>query len=317
MNKNLKNVNKEDVLFFTIDTTTNSKELESGSKEYELFKAKMEASEESFDEKGLNTLWEDKAPLKLMFSRISTISIGFSKGEDFRVKTLKGSEEDILLQFADISSKFGLICGWNALGFSLPTIVANSNKYFDVVEEFSDAFNPSGKKPWEIKSVIDLTEVVKGTYWGSPTLEEACHFYGIETNLLDGADVSKYFWNGREKDVYENSKNKLVALYELFSAVRWDKHEFNVIDASTTKEEKISVEDVLRMIANTNSFSPKMKESLAKHLSTKKLTKKDKENLFTIIRGAWVQTDFINMNQDSKKGILEKEEEIKEFIKEL
>ena len=79
----------------------------------------------------------------------------------------------------------------------------------------------------------------------------------------------------------------------------------------------MSVEDVLRMIANTNSFSSKIKEALAKHLSTKKLTKKDKENLFTIIRGAWVQTDFINMNQDSKKGILEKEEEIKEFIKEL
>ena len=315
MNKSLKNVNKEDVLFFTIDTTTNSKELESGSKEYELFKAKMEASEESFDEKGLNTLWEDKAPLKLMFSRISTISIGFSKGGDFRVKTLKGSEEDILLQFADISSKFGLICGWNALGFSLPTIVANSNKYFDVVEEFSDAFNPSGKKPWNLSSVIDLSEVVKGTYWGAPTLEEACYFYGIETNLLNGADISKYFWNGKEEEVYENSENKLVALYKLFNYVRWDKEEINVVRAN--EETKVSGEDILKMIASTNSFTPKMKEALAKHLSNKKLTKKDKENLFTIIRGAWVQTDFINMNQDSKKGILEKEEEIKEFIKEL
>ena len=315
MNKSLKNVNKEDVLFFTIDTTTNSKELESGSKEYELFKAKMEASEESFDEKGLNTLWEDKAPLKLMFSRISTISIGFSKGGDFRVKTLKGSEEDILLQFADISSKFGLICGWNALGFSLPTIVANSNKYFDVVEEFSDAFNPSGKKPWNLSSVIDLSEVVKGTYWGAPTLEEACYFYGIETNLLNGADISKYFWNGKEEEVYENSENKLVALYKLFNYVRWDKEEINVVRAN--EETKVSGEGILKMIASTNSFTPKMKEALAKHLSNKKLTKKDKENLFTIIRGAWVQTDFINMNQDSKKGILEKEEEIKEFIKEL
>ena len=315
MNKSLKNVNKEDVLFFTIDTTTNSKELESGSKEYELFKAKMEASEESFDEKGLNTLWEDKAPLKLMFSRISTISIGFSKGGDFRVKTLKGSEEDILLQFADISSKFGLICGWNALGFSLPTIVANSNKYFDVVEEFSDAFNPSGKKPWNLSSVIDLSEVVKGTYWGAPTLEEACYFYGIETNLLNGADISKYFWNGKEEEVYENSENKLVALYKLFNYVRWDKEEINVVRAN--EETKVSGEDILKMIASTNSFTPKMKEALAKHLSNKKLTKKDKENLFTIIRGAWVQTDFINMNQDSKKSILEKEEEIKEFINEL
>ena len=315
MNKSLKNVNKEDVLFFTIDTTTNSNELESGSKEYELFKSKMEASEESFDEKGLNTLWEDKAPLKLMFSRISTISIGFSKGEDFRVKTLKGSEEEILRQFADVASKFGLICGWNALGFSLPTIVANSNKYFDVVEEFSDAFNPSGKKPWNLSSVIDLSEVVKGTYWGAPTLEEACHFYGIETNLLNGADVSKYFWNGREDEVYENSENKLVALYKLFNYVRWDKEEINVVRAN--EETKISGEDILRMIANTNSFTPKMKQTLYEHLSEKKLTKKDKDNLFTIIRGAWVQTDFINMNQDSKKLILEKEEEIKEFIKEL
>ena len=315
MNKNLKSVNKEDVLFFTIDTTTNSKELESGSKEYELFKAKMEASEESFDEKGLNTLWEDKAPLKLMFNRISTISIGFSKGEDFRIKTLKGNEEEILKQFADASSKFGLICGWNALGFSLPTIVANSNKYFDVVEEFPDAFNPSGKKPWNLTSVIDVSDIVKGTYWGSPTLEEACHFYGIETNLLNGADISKYFWNGKEEEVYENSENKLVALYKLFNYVRWDKEEINVVRAN--EETKISGEDISRMIANTNSFTPKMKEALAKHLSTKKLTKKDRENLFTIIRGAWVQTDFINMNQDSKKSILEKEEEIKEFIEQL
>ena len=195
MNKSLKNVNKEGVLFFTIDTTTNSKDIVVDSKEYELFKAKMEASNESFDEEGLNTLYKDKAPLKLMYGRISTISIGFSKGKDFRVKTLKGSEEEILRQFADVASKFGLICGWNALGFSLPTIVANSNKYFDVAEEFSDAFNPSGKKPWNLSSVIDLSEVVKGTYWGAPTLEEACHFYGIETNLLNVADVSKYFWN--------------------------------------------------------------------------------------------------------------------------
>ena len=315
MNKSLKNVNKEDVLFFTIDTTTNSKELESGSKEYELFKAKMEASNESFDEEGLNTLYKDKAPLKLMFSRISTISIGFSKGKDFRIKTLKGSEEEILRQFSDVASKFGLICGWNALGFSLPTIVANSNKYFDVVEEFPDAFNPSGKKPWNLTSVIDVSDIVKGTYWGAPTLEEACYFYGIETNLLNGADISKYFWNGKEEEVYENSENKLVALYKLFNYVRWDKEEINVVRAN--EETKISGEDILRMIANTNSFTPKMKQTLYEHLSEKKLTKKDKENLFTIIRGAWVQTDFINMNQDSKKSILEKEEEIKEFINEL
>ena len=312
MNKSLKNVNKEDVLFFTIDTTTNSKDIVIDSKEYELFKAKMEASNESFDEEGLNTLYKDKAPLKLMFSRISTISIGFSKGKDFRIKTLKGSEEEILRQFSDVASKFGLICGWNALGFSLPTIVANSNKYFDVVEEFPDAFNPSGKKPWNLTSVIDVSDIVKGTYWGAPTLEEACYFYGIETNLLNGADISKYFWNGKEEEVYENSENKLVALYKLFNYVRWDKEEINVVRAN--EETKISGEDILRMIANTNSFTPKMKQTLYEHLSEKKLTKKDKENLFTIIRGAWVQTDFINMNQDSKKSILEKEEEIKEFI---
>ena len=315
MNKSLKNVNKEDVLFFTIDTTTNSKDIVVDSKEYELFKAKMEASNESFDEEGLNTLYKDKAPLKLMYGRISTISIGFSKGKDFRVKTLKGSEEEILRQFADVASKFGLICGWNALGFSLPTIVANSNKYFDVVEEFPDAFSPSGKKPWEIKSVIDVSDIVKGTYWGAPTLEEACYFYGIETNLLNGVDISKYFWNGKEEEVYENSENKLVALYKLFNYVRWDKEEINVVRAN--KETKVSGEDILKMIANTNSFNPKMKQTLYEHLSEKKLTKKDKDNLFTIIRGAWVQTDFINMNQDSKKTILEKEEEIKEFIKEL
>jgi hypothetical protein len=46
----------------------------------------------------------------------------------------------------------------------------------------------------------------------------------------------------------------------------------------------------------------------------KKPLKKELEHLFTIIRGVYVRTDFISGQQDSKKTIELKEQEIKQLL---
>lgn len=317
MNKNLKKINKEEILFFTLDVVSNSEELDISSKEYELFKEKIRKSEGELDDNSLNDLYLEKGSLKMFYGSVATISVGFYKEGVFRTKLLKGTEEEILIQFADISSKFTFVCGWNSLGWSLPLITNLSNKYFDVSENLSDAVNLSGKKPWECRNTIDLFDIVKGTYYGAPTLKEALWFYKIEEDLLNGEDINKIWWKGDRDVIFNNSQNKLINLFQLFNSVRWENEEFEVINVSSEKIKELSVKEILVKVANSNSFSEKDKEVIYNKLSSKKLTKEDKENIFEILRDSWVMTDFINKNQDSKKNILQKEEEIKEILDNL
>ena len=46
MNNNLKRVNEESILFFDIETASNSSELVPDSREYDLFKRKMDKANE-------------------------------------------------------------------------------------------------------------------------------------------------------------------------------------------------------------------------------------------------------------------------------
>ena len=48
--------------------------------------------------------------------------------------------------------------------------------------------------------------------------------------------------------------------------------------------------------------------------SGKKPTKKEKEHLFTIIRGVYLRTNFEANDQDAKKTIEQKEKQIKELL---
>jgi hypothetical protein len=73
----------------------------------------------------------------------------------------------------------------------------------------------------------------------------------------------------------------------------------------------------LKKIIDSNSFTEDIKKQLQTIISKKKLTKKDKENLYTILRGAWVRTDFVNYDNDSKQVVEQKELEIKKFIENL
>lgn len=80
------------------------------------------------------------------------------------------------------------------------------------------------------------------------------------------------------------------------------------------EKEKEDTRTILEKLYENNSFTEELQEGVKKLIGKKKLTKKDKTNIFTILRGVYLRNDFINKDQDTKAVITAKEEEINEFI---
>lgn len=321
MTEKLRNLDLENLLFFDAEFVRAFKDIEKDSKEFEMFQYKNRNKETgelpTYEETA--ELYEKNGGLNPAHNKVVTISVGaFVKGEPY-IKSFTGTQKEILEQFHSMLNSEGnknkIYVGFNIVLFDFPQLrlkALQEGLHNQIPERLSDA----GKKEWNFTeynrktNVVDLMLELKGTGYYPMSLEEACYITGIDSPKDDiaGHQVSDVYYSEGVERIKNYCEKDVKAVMDMF---------LKLVGKEEHKEEKLNGEDVLRMIANTNSFTPKMKQTLYEYLSKKKLTKKDKDNLFTIIRGAWVQTDFINMNQDSKKTILEKEEEIKEFIGEL
>jgi hypothetical protein len=82
-------------------------------------------------------------------------------------------------------------------------------------------------------------------------------------------------------------------------------------------KEEVEEKPLLERIYDNKEISSKDKKELKEVLSKDRVTAKDKKNIFTILRGLMVRTDFENKDQTSKKQIKLIEEELNEFIKTL
>lgn len=324
MNKKFQKINIEDVLFFDSEIVRANKELIKGSKEYELFKKKVRDRETdaTLPHLLLSLEYEQKAALKRCYNKIVTIGVGFVKDGVAYIKDISGEEEDVIREFVSIANMFKYICGFNSIAFDLPMIVGNGMKYFNIANELNDNFNPSGKKPWQLENCICLLETFKGTHYYASSLDELCYHFNIPTpkDDIDGAEVSDVYYNGDRQRIYDYVKKDVFANINIFQKMQGKPIFETFIDRNQQQpqEEKELLQDnrnVLQQLYDTNELTQPIKEKIAKR--AKKLGKRDKDNLFKILRAVYVRNDFVNQDQDTKKVIKEKEEEIKEFIEEL
>lgn len=158
MNLNFKRIPIEKTLFFDIETVRANETLNVDSKEFELYRKKIR-NKDTDELPSVEDTLEDysrRAALKMGYSTIVTIGVGYVRAGDAFIKHLSGTEEEILKEFLVIASKFDYLCGVNILGYDLPFIYTNASKYFDFTEIMPDRFVTSGKKPWELKNIVDL-----------------------------------------------------------------------------------------------------------------------------------------------------------------
>ena len=313
MNIAFKKINIEDVLFFDIETVHRSPKLEIESKEFDLFRYKNRnrETEELLSSEETIALYEKIGALKMGFNKIVTIGVGFVKNGTLRIKSICGEEEDILKEFFNICSKFKFVCGFNIIAFDLPICYFNASRYFDFTESIPDAFNTSGKKPWELKSVLDLMEIIRGTHFANISLEEALYHFDIPTSKdeIRGSEVSKTYYSEGIDKIKEYAKKDVFATINLFRKLQFSQV-FESFEDADNKEVKIDY-PLESMIYHNNNITKESQERI-KELY-KKVPLEDQEFFEDILINIYVRNEF--GNNDSKEIAQAKIAEIKNILK--
>ena len=292
MNQTLKKIDIEKVLFFDIETVRRSKELDINSREFELFRKKTRNREtdEYLPNDEVIELYRRTAALRMGYNTVVSIGVGFVKDGEVHIKALEGTEQEIITQFATIAQSFGFVCGANIIGFDLPMVVNNGYRYFDVSSLLPDRYISSGKKPWELKSVIDLMETFRGTHFSNSTLDEMCYHFDLPSPKtdLEGSQVSEEYWTNGINNINTYVKQDVLASINLLRKMRFEQPFETFLDKNDTFVEQ---KPLLNRIFAAKQITEKDKEELKILLQKKKPTKKEKEIVLGLIRASMADID--------------------------
>jgi 3'-5' exonuclease len=318
MNKNLSKVDIRDVLFFDAELVRLMDKLEVDSRQYTNFqkKTRNKETDEFLSDLELIEEYAQRAALKMTYNKVVTIGVGYVRGDELRIKSIVGTEAEVIMQFCEVARRFSLICGFNIIQYDLPMIVVNGMRHFNVVEMLPDAFNTSGKKPWDMKNIIDLMDVFKGTHFGFPSFDEACAHFGIPSpkDDIDGSMVSKVYYEEGVERIAKYVKKDVLATVQLFQKLRFEEIFTEFTDVDSEVREVIEKSPVLERLYKGNELSLEICEDIIELFKGKELSTEEVDHIYTILRGVYVRTDFVNGDQDFKKVVEAKEEEIKELL---
>lgn len=315
MNQTLKKVNEEKVLFFDIEDVRRSKELDINSREFELFRKKTRNREtdEYLPNNEVILEYIKKGALKMGYTTIVSIGVGFVKEGQVHIKALEGTEEDIIKQFCTIAQSFDYVCGANIIKFDLPMLSNNGYRYFDVCEVLPDRFVVNGKKPWNIDKVIDLQDIFQGTHYSPSSLDEVCYHFGIPSSKTDieGSQVSEEYWTNGVERINRYVKQDVFASVNVFKKMRFEE----VFDSFIDKNE----------LSNLEGFTEEL-PLLQKIYTSGKITEDNRKEIQSLITEP-TEEDKINIKkillahyqQKGDKVVVkkQKEQEINEFIDNL
>lgn len=315
MNQTVKKVNQERVLFMDIEDVRRNKKLDINSREFELFRKKTRNREtdEYLSNEEVILEYQKRAALKMCYTKIVTIGVGFIKDGEVHIKSLEGSEEEVIKQFCNIAQSFDFVCGSNLIAFDIPMLINNGYRYFDVCGVLPDRFVTSGKKQWNLDKLLDLQEIFKGTHYYASSLDEMCYHFDLPSpkSDLDGSMVSDEYWNNGLEKISTYVKQDVFACINLFKKMRFEEPFETFIDKNSNNQElEVQELPLLQRIYNSKNFGEKEKTELKNLLGKKRLSKKDKEIIFDLVKASLADID-INF------GRVVNEKEIGDIINQL
>lgn len=231
----------------------------------------------------------------MCYTKIVCIGVGFIKGGEVHIKSLEGTEEEIIKQFCSIAQSFDYMCFSNGIAFDLPMVINNGYRYFDVCETLPDRFITSGKKVWNLDRLLDLQEIFKGTHYYASSLDEMCYHFDLPSpkSDLDGSQVSDEYWNNGIEKISKYVKQDVFACVNLFKKMRFEQPFETFIDKNqnTTVEPFVEELPLLQRINSSKNIGEKDKEELKQIFTKNKLSKKDKDIVFDLIRASLAEID--------------------------
>jgi len=255
-----------------------------------------------------------------LFSSITSIILAFEHNGELRTKYITGTEEDLLQNFVNlVKTQFQ---EYTLVHFDSGIVLP----YIGVRLQKNGHLNPpniglkyQGYRPWDLKG-FDVKQYFKGAGDYTFSLEEIASILNINREgIIPYEDEFTYY----NSDNFEALKVSAIKKIEVLSQIHRKLFELEPLTTKLIEEKVEAVKeyvptDWLKELYNANQFTNEIREGLKTQiLKGKKMTKKDRENMFTIIRGVYLRCDFENKDQDSKAIIAKKETEINEFLNTL
>jgi hypothetical protein len=207
------------ILFLDIETVSQHAKLsEHSNRMQELWKKKSrrflrgEDRNRDEDEIDWQDLYENRAAILAEFGKIVCISVGFLTMEEggqlgMRIKSFADKDElTVLTAFAGLvdesfeNRQLMAICGHNVREFDLPYI---GRRMLIQGMPLPQPLQLQGKKPWEIKHVLDTLDFWKfGDYKHFTSLDLLSAVFEVPSPKedMDGSQVGSAFWNDDDLD---------------------------------------------------------------------------------------------------------------------
>ncbi len=312
--------NVEQVFWLDIETSSAEKEITENSPFWAGWKQKLQWDEKITKDSEVKFRYTERAPIYKEFGKIVAIAYGRVVEDKIRIKRLHSDDEkQLLADFMNDVSTFvnggmKFLGGFSVLQFDIPFIEFRCRVNGVGLHPF---FDTAGLKTWDIKHVVDVQDLLRGSSSTSISLQGASAVFGLESpkTMLAGEDVNNLYWSD-DKDRLDKislyaSKDTLTACNLLCKLLN------EPIKGLELVAEKEVVEELslLQRLYNNNQITLDIKNEVEELVKKKKPSKKEKEQLFTILRGVYVRNNFELNDQDGKKVIEQKENEIKTLLR--
>ena len=305
-------------LFWKVQTTPQTKNLEIGSKEFNLYKEKYKEHNNLQTDEDVLVDYYDNASKNPLWGKIHSLSLGFvdEATNVARIKVFKGEEKDIIQNFLNTCNehfKASKIVGYN-LSFLLPFLRSRILKNNIKLQGIHEGLVDLNRKPWTLQGMC-LQDGFKGIGYYNNSLEELAFLLGLETNFIDGKDVYANFLARKEDELDKSIIDEtftLINCYKIINGVE------PCVDLNSTVVQLSEVKEIevplLQKIYKASNIDSKTKEDLHKKLAKKKITKKEKLIIEDILVSLYIDNTMFKSDSEPVKE--NKRNEIKELLNE-
>lgn len=250
-----------------------------------------------------------------LFSYITSVMLAYEHEGTLRLKNIIGEEKDVLQTFVNLLKNH--FQDYTLVHFDaeivLPYIGVRLNK--NGLNSPHKDLKYHNLRPWNLTG-LDLKAYYQGAGKYSFSVEDIAYIFNIDwEGIIPYEDEFTYYNSGD----FTSLQNSAIKKVEVISKIHRTLNELPELQTVLIEESVKNVveekpTDWLKEL-HYQGLTNEVREGLKQQIfGGKKVSKKDKENLFTIIRGVYVRTDFENNDQDTKKTIELKEQQIKDLL---
>ena len=306
----------EQVLWLDVETATLEKELTEESPYWSAWEQKVRWDEKVVTVDDIKQRYKERAPIYKEFAKVVSVSYGRVVEGILKVKKVTGTEKEIIeTLFKDVETFVGggvkFLGVFSGKQFDIPFI-----SYRAIVNDIPliNSFDIGGIPVWNIKHLIDVQDILRGTSSTTLSLEGVCASFNIPSpkdGEVVASNVNDMFWAGEIDKIAEyNAKDVLATCNAFCKYLRIPQVEMKIVG-----EDEIEKTPILTKLYNSKQFNEEVKT----YLRGLKIAKKDKPTVQKLILAHYKEQ--IDVMSQKKKELTEinrqRTEEIQEFFKTL